>query len=221
MDSKEDFERSGSSVNGSGGVIAGEYPSCLSEGILPTPPPPPAWTFVTDDDNPPLGIVVDPEAGQPPSSSASEAADGASIGETVVIRSSTSTGGLADAGVTATNGADNLAGLLHARAAVLLGMAEADAVDAASRRPPPPPGEVESWRSLPPGGSAGNRRPPHDIPPLTSTWSARPPPQDEGSARQAFRDKGDDGGKGRRARTTKLHFCRRWWRLHLKKLGRN
>ncbi len=146
-----------------------------------------------DNDDPPPGIV-DPETIQPPSSSASEAVDGASVGEAVVIRSKTSTARLADAGVpTATDGAADLAGLLHARAAVLLGMAEADSVDAASRCPPPPPGAVESWRSLPPAGSAGIRQPPHDIPPLTSTWSARPPPQDEGSACQAFRDEWDDG----------------------------
>ena len=110
MDPKEDFER-GSSGDGAGGVIAGEFPSDLSEGIIP-PPPPPAWAFVTDDDDdPPPGIVVDPEAVQPPSSSASEAADGASVGETIVIRSATSTARLADANVPATNRAVDLAGL--------------------------------------------------------------------------------------------------------------
>ena len=123
MDSKEDFERSGSSGDGAGGVIAGgviaaEYPSDLSEGILPTPPPPPAWTFVTDDDDdatpPPLDIV-DPEAVQPPSSAASEAADGASVEETVVIASTTSTG-RADVSPA------DMAGLLPARAALLLDM---------------------------------------------------------------------------------------------------
>jgi hypothetical protein len=153
MDSK-DIER-GSSGDGAGGVIASEFPSDLSEGII-LPPPPPTWAFVTDDDDPPPGIVVDPEAVHPPSSSASEAADGASVGWTVVIRSSTSTARLADAGVTATNGAADLAGLLHVQEAVLLGMAEADAVDAASRCPPPPPRAVESWRSLPPGEPGGN-----------------------------------------------------------------
>ncbi len=111
MDTKEDFER-GSSGDGAGGVIAGEFPSGLSEGIIP-PPPPPAWAFVTDDDDdPPPGIVVDPEAVQLPSSSASEAADGASVGETIVIRSAMSTARLvADADVPATNRAVDLAGL--------------------------------------------------------------------------------------------------------------
>ena len=38
MDSKEDIERSGSGDgDGAGGVIAGEFPSELSEGILPPP----------------------------------------------------------------------------------------------------------------------------------------------------------------------------------------
>ena len=135
MDSTEDFERSGSSVDGSGGVIAGEYPSCLSEGILPTPPPPPAWTFVTDDNDdatpPPLDIV-DPEAVQPPSSAAAEGADGApSVEETVVNASETSTG-LADAGVPTSRGRADSGGLLPARAALLLDTAATDAVDAAS-----------------------------------------------------------------------------------------
>ena len=81
MDSKEDFKR-GRSGDGAGGVIAGEFPSDLSEleGIIP-PPPLPTWAFVTDDDDDPPPDIVDPEAVQPPSSSASEAVDGASVGE--------------------------------------------------------------------------------------------------------------------------------------------
>ena len=181
MDSKEDFERSGSSVNGSGGVIAGEYPSCLSEGILPTPPPPPAWTFVTDDDDdatpPPLDIV-DPEAVQPLSSAASEAADGASVKETVVIASTTSTTGPADVAPAA-------------REALLVDTAATDAVDAASRRappppPPPPPGEVKAGRSLPPA-AAGIRRPSDDPPPSI--------PKHEDIVRPATCDVRDDGHK--------------------------
>ena len=183
MDSKEDFERSGSSVDGSGGVIAGEYPSDLSEGILPTPPPPPAWTFVTDDDDdatpPPLDIV-DPEAVQPPSSAAAEGADGApSVEETVVNASETSTTGLADDGVPTAEVADvapaDMAGLLPARAALLLDTAATDAVDAPSRRAPPPPpplGEVEAGWSLPPA-AAGIRRP-SDDPPLNVKRSSFP-----------------------------------------------
>jgi hypothetical protein len=187
MDFKEDFERSGSSVDGSGGVIAGEYPSDLSEGILPTPPPPPAWTFVTDVDDdatpPPLDIV-DPEAVQPPSSAAAEVADGASVEELVVNASETSTTGPADVAPAA-------------RAALLLDKAAADAVDAASRRaspppPPPPPslGEVEAGWSLSPA-AAGIRRPSDDPPPSTS--SARPPPKDEDIVRPAIHDERDDG----------------------------
>jgi hypothetical protein len=175
MDSKEDFERSGSSVDGSGGVIAAEYPSDLLEGILPTPPPPPAWTFVTDDDDdatpPPLDIV-DPEAIQPPSSAASEADDGAFGEELVVNASATSTTGPADVAPA------NMAGLLPARAALLLDMAATDAVDAASRRAPPPPppppptGEVEAGWSLSPA-AAGIRRP-SDDPPLDVKHSSFP-----------------------------------------------
>ena len=181
MDSKEDFERSGSSVNGSGGVIAGEYPSCLSEGILPTPPPPPAWTFVTDDDDdatpPPLDIV-DPEAVQPLSSAASEVADGASVKETVVIASTTSNTGPADVAPAA-------------REALLVDTAATDAVDAASRRappppPPPPPGEVKAGRSLPPA-AAGIRRPSDDPPPSI--------PKHEDIVRPATCDVRDDGHK--------------------------
>ena len=95
--------------------------------------------------------------GKRTSSSADIAPPGASVGGTVVITSATLTTGPADAGVPTTNAADNLVGLLHLRAAVLLGMAEADAVNAASRRPPPSPGEVKSWRSLPHAGSGGSR----------------------------------------------------------------
>ena len=42
MDSKEDFER-GSSGDGAGGVVTGEFPSDLLEGSIPPPsaaPPP-------------------------------------------------------------------------------------------------------------------------------------------------------------------------------------
>ena len=91
----------------------------------------------------------------PPASAASEAADESFFEETVVITSTTS--GLADARVPPTGRAEvppaDLAGLLHARAEVLLDMAEADSVYAASRRAPPPPGEVESGRSLPPAAA--------------------------------------------------------------------
>jgi len=159
---------------------------------------------VTDDDDdatpPPLDIV-DPEAVQPPSSAASEAADGAFVGELVVIASTTSTG-LADAGVPTTEVADvapaDMAGSLPARAALLLDTATADAVDAASRRaphtphppPPPPLGEVEAGWSLS-TAAAGIRRPSDDPPPSTS--NARPPPKHEDIVRPATFDDGDDG----------------------------
>jgi hypothetical protein len=197
MDPKEDFGRSGSSVDGAGSVIAGEFPSDLSEGILPTSPPLPAWTFVTDDDDdatpPPLDIV-DPEAVQPLSSAASEAADGAFVEETVVIASKTST-------EPADVAPADMAGLLLARAALLLDTAAADADDAVDAAPPPPPppppsppppplGEVEAGWSLPPA-AAGIRRPSDDPPPSTS--SARPSPKDEDSVRPATCDERDDG----------------------------
>ena len=127
----------------------------LSEGIIP-PPPLPTWTFVTDDDDDPPPGIIDPGAGQPPSSLASKAANRA-VEEAIVIRSSTSTARLADVSVTASDGAEDLAGLLHPWAAVLLGMVEANAVNAASCCPPPPPGEVKLWPSLSPAGSAGIR----------------------------------------------------------------
>ena len=131
---------------------------------------------------PPLDIV-DPEAIQPPSSAASEAAEGAFVEELVVNASATSTG-LADAGVPTTGRADiapaDMAGLLHARAALLPDTAAANAVDAASRRAPPPPppppppptGEVEAGWSLPPA-AAGIRRP-SDDPPLNVKRSSFP-----------------------------------------------
>ena len=121
MDSK-DFER-GSSGDGAGGVITGEFPSDFSEleGIIP-PPPPPAWALMADDDAAPSPQDNDPEAVQPPAFAASEATNEASF-----ITSATLTTGLADAGVPATGWAKvapaNLAGLLPARAAVMLDMA--------------------------------------------------------------------------------------------------
>jgi uncharacterized OsmC-like protein len=189
MDSK-DFER-GSSGDGADGVIAGEFPSDLSEleGIIP-PPPPPAWAFMADDDPAPSPQDNDPEAVQPPASAASEATDEASF-----ITSATSTTGLADAGVPATGRAEvapaDLAGLLPARAAVLLDMVTpGESMTSASNQDD----ERGSDSSL-----AAFRYDEFltdllgDPPPSISTSSARPPPEDEGSARPAIRDERDDG----------------------------
>jgi hypothetical protein len=212
MDSKEDFER-GSSGDGAGAVvIAGEFPSDLSEGII-APPPPRAWAYRTDGDaakSPPDN--VDQDAALPPASA--------------VITASTTLSGLADAGAPPTELAGvahaDLSGLLLTRAAVLLNAAKADAIVAASRRAPPPPGKVKPGRSLPPA-AVGSRRPSDDSPPLT-TSTARPFPRTKRALAGQITTRGmmvTKKRKGRRAMRMKLRVRQRWWRLHLKRQSRN
>ncbi len=178
MDSKEDFER-----GSSGMAPAVSLPSDLSEGIIP-PPTMPAWAYATDDDANPPPRDIDPETTAPTASAAPDA-NRASIEVRAIITSTTSYG-LADTGAPPTERADvapaDLSGLLLTRAAALLDTAEADAVDAASRR--------VSRQSLPPA-AAGGRGPFDDPPPLTP--SARPPPKDDDRTRVAICDERDDG----------------------------
>jgi hypothetical protein len=89
MDSKEDF-KCGSSGDGAGAVvIAGEFPSDSSEGIIP-PPPQQAWAYNGTDGNaapsPPYNINLD--AAPPPAPTA----------PTVVIAASSTSSKLANAG---------------------------------------------------------------------------------------------------------------------------
>ena len=192
MDSKEDAER-GSSGDGTCSLIASEFSSDSSEGITP-PPLTPAWAFVTDDDATPPPRDIDPEAVHPQASVAPEAADGASVEEGKIITSRISSG-LANSGVPPTERAEvtsaDLAGLLPARAALLLVTAAANAVDVTSHLAPIPPGENELGWSLPPA-AAGILRPSDDPPPSTS--SARPSPKDEDiTTCPAICDERDDG----------------------------
>jgi hypothetical protein len=101
----------------------------------------------------------------------------------VVIRSSTSTGGLAGAGVTASDGADDLAGLLHARGAVLPGMATPEETMTSASNQDGERGSDSSFAAFLYD----------EFLTYLSGDPPRPPPQDEGSARQAFRYERGDG----------------------------
>ncbi len=189
MDSK-DFER-GSSGDGADGVIAGKFPSDLSEleGIIP-PPPPPAWALMADDDAALSPQDNDPEAVQPPTFAASKA-----TGEAFFITSATLTTGLADAGVPATGRAEvapaNLAGLLPARAAVMLDMATPEETMTSASNQDDERSSDSSLTAFRYDKFLTDLW--DDPPPSILTSSARPPPQDEGSACQAFCYEGDDG----------------------------